>query len=184
VGPFDLGNNIGHPILDGTMHDELKEAIAKIQQAAKENHKSSGIYSTSGDQARGFADQGFNMVFFVENSVSLEADRIPSPGTCDDRHGRAPNIYDIFLDRCQRLLCAFSTERGQRSNVRASQYSRAIGAIAGVSKGIVDCNFHEMVDIAQAPHECPSASSINFSTCSSSNLCMTFRASVAMSGFE
>ena len=44
------------------MHDELKEAIAKIHRAAKENEKSSGIYSTSGDQAREFADQGFNMV--------------------------------------------------------------------------------------------------------------------------
>ena len=62
MGPFDLGNNIGHSIVDGTMHDELKEAIAKIQRAAKENEKSSGIYSTSGDQAREFADQGFNMV--------------------------------------------------------------------------------------------------------------------------
>ena len=60
--PFDLGNNIGKPILDGTMSDELKEGIAKIQQAAKENKKSSGIYSVSGDQAREFADQGFNMV--------------------------------------------------------------------------------------------------------------------------
>lgn len=60
--PFDLGNNIGQPILDGTMSDELKEGIAKIQQTAKANNKSSGIYSVSGDQARGFADQGFNMV--------------------------------------------------------------------------------------------------------------------------
>lgn len=62
VGPFDLGNNIGHSIIDGIMHDELKEAIARIQRVAKENGKSSGIYSTSGDQARDFADQGFNMV--------------------------------------------------------------------------------------------------------------------------
>ena len=62
VGPFDLGNSIGHSIIDGTMHGELKQAIAKIQRAAKENEKSSGIYATSGDQAREFADQGFNMV--------------------------------------------------------------------------------------------------------------------------
>ena len=62
VGPFDLGNNIGHPILDGVMHDELKEAIAKILQAAKDNGKGSGIYCTSGDQARECADQGFQMV--------------------------------------------------------------------------------------------------------------------------
>ena len=44
------------------MSDELKESITKIQQTAKENDKSSGIYTVSGDQARGFADQGFNMV--------------------------------------------------------------------------------------------------------------------------
>ena len=62
MGPFDLGNNIGHPIVNGTMHAELKEAIAKVLRAAKDNEKSSGIYCTSGDQAREFADQGFNMV--------------------------------------------------------------------------------------------------------------------------
>lgn len=62
IGPFDLGNNIGHPILDGIMQPELKEAIAKIMRAAKENKKSTGIYATSGEQARSFADQGFNMV--------------------------------------------------------------------------------------------------------------------------
>lgn len=112
VGPFDLGNNIGHPILDGTMHDELKEAIAKIQQAAKENHKSSGIYSTSGDQARGFANQGFNMVCSLWKACLRQADRISSPGACDDRYGRAPNIHDILIDRRQRLLCAFGIERG------------------------------------------------------------------------
>lgn len=70
MGPFDLGNNIGHSIVDGTLHDELKEAITKIQRAAKENGKSSGIYSTSGDQAREFADQGFNMVSHCRPSLS------------------------------------------------------------------------------------------------------------------
>lgn len=62
VGPYDLGNDLGHPILDGTMHEELKEAIGKIQQAAKDNKKSSGIYTVSGSEARAYADQGFNMV--------------------------------------------------------------------------------------------------------------------------
>ncbi|KAL9119655.1 MAG: hypothetical protein Q9187_003796, partial [Circinaria calcarea] len=71
IGPFDLGNNIGHPILDGTMQPELKEAIAKIVRAAKENKKSTGIYATSGDQARLFADQGFNMVSVVADMVAL-----------------------------------------------------------------------------------------------------------------
>lgn len=66
MGPFDLGNNINCPILDGKMDDELKAAIAKIQRAAEENDKSTGIYSTSGDQAREFADQGFNMVILYQ----------------------------------------------------------------------------------------------------------------------
>ena len=55
------------------MHDELKKAIAKIQRAAKENEKSSGIYATSGDQAREFADQGFNMVSPWPPSLSVRA---------------------------------------------------------------------------------------------------------------
>lgn len=73
VGPFDLGNNIGHSILDGTMHDELKEAVAKILEVAKENKKNCGIYSTSGEQARQFADQGFQMVSVVADMVALPA---------------------------------------------------------------------------------------------------------------
>jgi 4-hydroxy-2-oxoheptanedioate aldolase len=44
------------------MDPELKEAIALIQKSAKEHNKSTGIYATSGEQARQFADQGFHMV--------------------------------------------------------------------------------------------------------------------------
>ncbi len=71
VGPFDLGNSIGHPVLTGTMHGELKNAIAMVQRAAKENEKSTGIYATSGDQAREFADQGFNMVCTFLKQVAI-----------------------------------------------------------------------------------------------------------------
>lgn len=74
VGPFDLGNNIGHSILDGTMHDELKEAVAKILEVAKENKKNSGIYSTSGEQARQYADQGFQMVSTPRQDTQASAD--------------------------------------------------------------------------------------------------------------
>jgi len=62
VGPFDLGNNIGYPILDGKMHDELHSAIAKINKAANDNGKRTGIYCTSGAQGKEYADKGFNMV--------------------------------------------------------------------------------------------------------------------------
>lgn len=63
IGPFDLGNNIGHP-LTGEMHENLKEAIETIHIAAQKAGKWSGIYCTSGEQARGYADRGFNMVCF------------------------------------------------------------------------------------------------------------------------
>jgi len=50
------------------MHEDLEKAIAKIHKAAVENGKRTGIYSTSGDQARQFADQGFHMVCILSGS--------------------------------------------------------------------------------------------------------------------
>ncbi|KAI9845336.1 MAG: hypothetical protein M1837_004958 [Sclerophora amabilis] len=67
VGPFDLGNNIGHPILDGTMHDELKTGVSKILKASVDNGKKAGIYCTSGEQSKMYADQGFHMVSPIQN---------------------------------------------------------------------------------------------------------------------
>jgi len=48
VGPFDLGNNIGHPIVDGKMHDKLHAAITKVLKAANGAGKKAGIFCTSG----------------------------------------------------------------------------------------------------------------------------------------
>jgi 4-hydroxy-2-oxoheptanedioate aldolase len=62
VGPFDLGNNIGHPILDGTMHENLVAAIQKVLQAANSAGKKAGIFCTNGQQAQNFADKGFHMI--------------------------------------------------------------------------------------------------------------------------
>ncbi|KAI1739476.1 Pyruvate/Phosphoenolpyruvate kinase-like domain-containing protein [Xylaria scruposa] len=42
VGPFDLGNNIGHPILDGVMQPELEQAIDRILVATKKAGKKAG----------------------------------------------------------------------------------------------------------------------------------------------
>lgn len=61
VGPWDLGNNLGFPV-QGDFSPELKEAIERIRVAAKDAGKKSGIYCPSGDVARKFADQGFQMV--------------------------------------------------------------------------------------------------------------------------
>lgn len=67
IGPFDLGNNIGHPIIDG-MSDELKDAIEKIHVAAGKAGKRTGIYCTSAAQAREYADRGFHMISAVTDA--------------------------------------------------------------------------------------------------------------------
>ncbi|GAB7339045.1 hypothetical protein MBLNU457_5704t1 [Dothideomycetes sp. NU457] len=70
IGPFDLGNNIGHPILE-TMDPELKDAIARIHAAAGKAGKRTGIYCTSGEQAREYADAGFHMISCVTDAAVL-----------------------------------------------------------------------------------------------------------------
>ena len=72
IGPFDLGNNIGHPIL-GDMHDELKQAIAAIKDAAHAEGKKVGIYCTSGEQARQCAESGFDMISIAADMIAIPA---------------------------------------------------------------------------------------------------------------
>jgi 4-hydroxy-2-oxoheptanedioate aldolase len=61
IGPWDLGNNLGYPVT-GDFAPELKTAIAKILEVAKANGKKAGIYTTGGEMARMYAEQGFHMV--------------------------------------------------------------------------------------------------------------------------
>lgn len=90
VGPFDLGiltlllplrlritniligNNIGRPILNGEMAPQLQEAIARILQACRKANKKCGIYSTGGEQANTFANQGFDMISVVTDYTALD----------------------------------------------------------------------------------------------------------------
>jgi len=72
IGPFDLGNNIGRPIL-GEMHQELKDAIEKIKQAAHANGKKVGIYCGGGDQARDYAERGFDMISILTDQPGITA---------------------------------------------------------------------------------------------------------------
>lgn len=73
IGPFDLGNNIGHPIIDGKMDPELDEAIARTLRAAVAAGKKCGIYCTSGEQAKKYADQGFHMISVATDYSTLGA---------------------------------------------------------------------------------------------------------------
>jgi len=71
VGPFDLGNAIGHPVTGSEMHPELLTAIGKVLAAAKKAGKKSGIYTPYGDQARVVAEMGFDMVNVSADMVAL-----------------------------------------------------------------------------------------------------------------
>ncbi|KAL6247054.1 hypothetical protein RBB50_006362 [Rhinocladiella similis] len=69
VGPFDLGNSIGHPVRGG-FDDELRAAISKVHESAVKAGKSSGIYCPDGKTARIYADAGFKMISVV-NDMSV-----------------------------------------------------------------------------------------------------------------
>jgi 4-hydroxy-2-oxoheptanedioate aldolase len=73
IGPFDLGNNIGRPILEVGMHDDLKKAIEKIKDAAHTEGKKVGIYCTSGEQAREYAENGFDMISIAADLLAIQA---------------------------------------------------------------------------------------------------------------
>jgi 4-hydroxy-2-oxoheptanedioate aldolase len=71
IGPFDLGNNIGHPILDGKMDPALHHAIQRIRVAADNAGKKCGIYCTSGEQAKFYADNGYHMISVATDFTAL-----------------------------------------------------------------------------------------------------------------
>ncbi|KAF2266862.1 Phosphoenolpyruvate/pyruvate domain-containing protein [Lojkania enalia] len=71
IGPFDLGNNIGHPILENGIDRELVEAIEKVKDAAHAEGKKVGIFCTSGEQAKKFADQGFDMISIAADMMVI-----------------------------------------------------------------------------------------------------------------
>lgn len=72
IGPFDLGNNIGRPIL-GAMHKELEDAIEKIKDAAHAEGKKVGIYCGSGEQARSYAERGFDFISILTDQMAITA---------------------------------------------------------------------------------------------------------------
>ena len=165
------------------MHPELKEAIAKIMRAAKENKKSTGIYATSGEQARSFADQGFNMVWCRLRPRSRFAKLIMPIGIRCCRHGRFTHLSDLRTNGRKGIICPLGVECGQGCSVRSSEDDPAIMSLCFSNPPI---NLYiDLMTLAQLCFQaCPSASSMSASTCASLNRCISFRASVAMSGFE
>ncbi|EME87293.1 uncharacterized protein MYCFIDRAFT_125226 [Pseudocercospora fijiensis CIRAD86] len=63
VGPVDLGNSIGHPPQNlGVYAPELENAISKIHAATQAAAKYTAMFTGSGEQAKKYVEQGFNMV--------------------------------------------------------------------------------------------------------------------------
>ncbi|KAI0136343.1 HpcH/HpaI aldolase/citrate lyase family protein [Xylariales sp. AK1849] len=73
VGPFDLGNNIGYPILNGVMSPELEDAIDRILAATHKAGKKAGFFAVSGEQSKKYADKGFDMVSVALDTTALQA---------------------------------------------------------------------------------------------------------------
>ncbi|RYP49972.1 hypothetical protein DL768_004407 [Monosporascus sp. mg162] len=73
IGPFDLGNNIGHPILDGVIKPELQQAMDRILAATKKAGKKAGFFATSPEQARESAEKGFDMISVALDVTHLQA---------------------------------------------------------------------------------------------------------------
>ncbi|KAK2883380.1 hypothetical protein FQN49_000020 [Arthroderma sp. PD_2] len=71
VGPFDLGNNIGRPVLAAEFHPDLEVAIERVRKAATDNGKKAGIYCPSGESAKKYIAQGFHMVSVISDVIAL-----------------------------------------------------------------------------------------------------------------
>ncbi|PUU72963.1 HpcH/HpaI aldolase/citrate lyase family protein [Tuber borchii] len=71
VGPFDLGNSLGCPVVSDELHPTLVSSIARIRKAAVKAGKRVGIFCTGGDQARMFAEQGFHMVSVAADMIAI-----------------------------------------------------------------------------------------------------------------
>ncbi|KAI1394409.1 Pyruvate/Phosphoenolpyruvate kinase-like domain-containing protein [Hypoxylon trugodes] len=72
IGPFDLGNNIGHPVQKGVIGPELKTALARILAATRKAGKKCGIYCKDAQQAREFAGYGYDMIVSVTDYTALQ----------------------------------------------------------------------------------------------------------------
>lgn len=73
VGPFDLGNNIGHPILNGVVKPELEQAIDQILAASHKAGKKAAFFASNAAQAKKYADKGFDMISAALDATILQS---------------------------------------------------------------------------------------------------------------
>lgn len=72
VGPVDLGNSIGHPCESlGNYPPELENAIQTIRKETQAAGKWTAIYTSGGESAKTYADQGFSMVNAMNDVAAI-----------------------------------------------------------------------------------------------------------------
>ena len=87
------------------------------------------------------------------------------PDISDDGYGCIADIYDFRVDSCQRLLRSFGPEYGKGSSVGPCENDRITRSIRLACEGFRDV-FALYYDINyESLDDCPSVSSISFSTC-------------------
>ncbi|KAK2126246.1 Pyruvate/Phosphoenolpyruvate kinase-like domain-containing protein [Fusarium oxysporum II5] len=115
IGPFDLGNSIGYPILNGVVKPELKAAINRILEVSRKAGKKCGIYSGSGEQAMGYIEAGFNMVHIGTDYAMLHQATRAEMGTArgrdlgkrvatSNRQHRSPMLEEPVLTPIQCII--------------------------------------------------------------------------------
>jgi len=72
IGPFDLGNNIGHPIINGKIDPELHEAMDRVLKAAIAAGKKCGIFCSGAEHAKACAEMGFHMISVGTDATGLQ----------------------------------------------------------------------------------------------------------------
>ena len=73
VGPFDLANNLGHPIRDGVFPPAVTAAMHRVLAAAQAvDTCCCGVYAGSPEQARDYAAAGFHMVNVATDVLTLQ----------------------------------------------------------------------------------------------------------------
>ncbi|KAF7529554.1 hypothetical protein PCG10_007112 [Penicillium crustosum] len=89
VGPFDLGNGIGHPVLGSSFAPELEQAIEKVLDSAHKAGKKAGIYCANGKQAKKYADLGYDLVNVVTDVGALTSSLASEMEIVTQKAGRA-----------------------------------------------------------------------------------------------
>jgi 4-hydroxy-2-oxoheptanedioate aldolase len=80
-----IGNSIGYPILNGVVKPELKAAINRILEVSRKAGNKCGIYSGSGEQAKGYIEAGFDMVHIGTDYAMLQQATRTEMGTAQGK---------------------------------------------------------------------------------------------------